>query len=642
VTLIWLRGATCSFCPPPQKYPESSHQAQETRTPTPRRSSWWRLGCLLVSVVEDGVPPSRTRRTIVIAEAGVNHNGDLGLAHRLVDEACNAGADVVKFQSFDPVELVAATAPTADYQRRSTGQQAQREMLDALVLPTSALRELADHCQELGVEFLSTAFDWSSLETLIDIGIRRIKVPSGEIDNEPYLARVATLGLPLVISTGMSDWPDVDRAVALTHGAAEVTLLHCVSLYPTPTELANLSVIPRMRERYGLAVGWSDHTTDIEAGVIAVALGSSVIEKHLTLDKRLPGPDHAASADPDEFGAYVAAIRKTEVMLGTAEKRRVGDEDQVALVARRSHHAARDMAAGEILSPSDTKLLRPATGVPASSKHRGPTPLGVGMRRRPDRGRSPCSRFSPRKHRRRNATVQPGVGRLVAIVPARAGSTRLPGKNTKLVGGVSLIERSVLHARAAGADLIVVSTDDAKVKALLTEHRGLVVVERPPQLATSSASTDDVVGHVIDSLQIERDAMILILQPTSPFRDRSLLSACLASASNNPDAATVTVVRAAKATGWARCMASDGTLAEIPLSCDPVAPSGAVYAFRCGLFQAVGTIGSMRKVGVLSDPIHSCDIDQEFELVIAVALAEAGLGDDIVDSGSMSRSASPP
>jgi N-acetylneuraminate synthase/N,N'-diacetyllegionaminate synthase len=308
---------------------------------------------------------------MVIAEAGVNHNGDLKLAHQLIDEASNAGADVVKFQSFEPAEVVASAAPTADYQRRSTGQQAQREMLEALVLPAAGMRELADHCREIGVEFLSTAFDVSSLDTLIDIGIRRIKVPSGELDNVPYLARVAALGLPLIISTGMSDWADVDRAVRLTRDAPEVTLMHCVSLYPTPTELANLSVIPSMRERYGLAVGWSDHTTDIEAGVIAVALGSSVIEKHLTLDKQLPGPDHAASANPDEFGAYVAAIRKTEVMLGTSNKRRVEGEDEVALAARRSHHAARDLAAGEVLSTSDTKLLRPATGVPASSSIEG-------------------------------------------------------------------------------------------------------------------------------------------------------------------------------------------------------------------------------------------------------------------------------
>ena len=304
----------------------------------------------------------------MIAELGVNHNGDLEMAHRLIDEGAGAGADIVKFQSFEPAELVADSAPTAAYQRRSTGQGGQREMLENLVLPREALQELADHCGDLGVEFLSTAFDWTNLEMLISIGIRRVKVPSGELNNEPYLSRLGSLGLPLIVSTGMADWADVDRAVALTRDAPHVTLLHCVSLYPTPSELANLSVIPRMRERYGLAVGWSDHTIDIEAGVIAVALGSSVIEKHLTLDKRLPGPDHAASADPDEFRAYVAAIRKTEAMLGSAEKQRVPGEDEVAFAARRSHHATRDLRAGEILNLSDTKLLRPASGAPASLK----------------------------------------------------------------------------------------------------------------------------------------------------------------------------------------------------------------------------------------------------------------------------------
>jgi N-acetylneuraminate synthase/N,N'-diacetyllegionaminate synthase len=302
----------------------------------------------------------------VIAEAGVNHNGDERLAHRLIDAAADGGADVVKFQSFDPAELVSSSAPKADYQRRTTGRGDQREMLEALVLADEAMGELADHCRDRGVEFLSTAFDWSSLERLISLGIRRIKVPSGEIDNSPYLMRVASIGLPLIISTGMSDWSEVDRAVALTETAPEVTLLHCVSLYPTPSALANMAVIPRMRDRYGLPAGWSDHTTDIEAGVVAVALGASVIEKHLTLDKSLPGPDHAASADPDEFAAYVASIRKAEVLLGVPDKRRVAGEDDVAYVARRSHHAATDLAADHVMSLSDSKLLRPASGMPAS------------------------------------------------------------------------------------------------------------------------------------------------------------------------------------------------------------------------------------------------------------------------------------
>jgi CMP-N-acetylneuraminic acid synthetase len=212
----------------------------------------------------------------------------------------------------------------------------------------------------------------------------------------------------------------------------------------------------------------------------------------------------------------------------------------------------------------------------------------------------------------------------------------LPEKNAKLVGGVPLVERSVLHARAAGAALIVVTTDDERVRSALSSQSGLVMVDRPRELASSTASTDEVIHHVIDTLPIEPEATILILQPTSPFRDRSLLSACTASALDNPDAVTMSVMRAAKVAAWARCMEIDGNLADMPLSCDPVSPSGAVYAFRCDSFKAHGALGSMRKVGVLSDPIHSCDIDEEYELVIAVALAEAGFGDDVVDSKTLS------
>ena len=213
---------------------------------------------------------------------------------------------------------------------------------------------------------------------------------------------------------------------------------------------------------------------------------------------------------------------------------------------------------------------------------------------------------------------------------------RLPAKNTKLVGGITLVERSVQHARAAGADLIVVTTDDEKVRTALSSQSGLLMIDRPHELASSTASTDDVVHHVIDTLSVEPETTILILQPTSPFRDRSLLTACTASALANPDAVTMSVMRAAKVASWARCLGSDGTLADMPLSCDPVSPSGAVYSFRCGAFKAHGTLGSMRKVGVLSDPIHCCDIDEEYELVMAAALAEAGLGDDVVDSNTLS------
>ncbi len=308
----------------------------------------------------------RSSSTLVIAEVGVNHNGDVDLAHRLIDAAATAGADVVKFQTFDPQLVVSATGRTARYQLQSTGQRTQQEMLAALSLPMDAWVDLAEHCRQLEVEFLSTAFDWQSLEMLLQIGLRRIKIPSGEIDNVRFIARASECGLPLVISTGMSDWGDVDLAVAASTSAPDITLLHCVSLYPTPPELTNLAVIPSMRDRYHLPIGWSDHTPGTQAAVIAVALGATVIEKHITLDRSMPGPDHLASSDPEQFATFVSAIRLTESMLGTPDKRPQPGEREVAVAARRSHHATRDLQAGQTLQTSDTQLLRPADGAPAA------------------------------------------------------------------------------------------------------------------------------------------------------------------------------------------------------------------------------------------------------------------------------------
>lgn len=296
----------------------------------------------------------------------MNHNGDVELAHQLIEASAAAGADVVKFQTFDPQLVVSTSGRTAEYQLQSTGQHTQQEMLAGLSLPSGAWVDLADHCRQLDIEFLSTAFDWGSLEMLLEIGLRRIKIPSGEIDNVKFIARASQLGLPLIISTGMSDWDDVDLAVASSTDAPEVTLLHCVSLYPTPPEVTNLSVIPAMRDRYHLPTGWSDHTTGVQAAVMAVALGATIVEKHITLDRSLPGPDHMASSDPEQFGDFVAAIRLAETMLGTPDKRPAPGEQEVAMAARRSHHATRDLSAGTVLQASDTQLLRPADGAPAA------------------------------------------------------------------------------------------------------------------------------------------------------------------------------------------------------------------------------------------------------------------------------------
>lgn len=297
---------------------------------------------------------------------GVNHNGDVRFAHRLIDVASESGADVVKFQTFDPAAVVSGSGKTADYQRRSTGALDQLSMLRSLTLPLGAWKELADHSTERGIRFLSTAFDWPSLEHLLSLGMTLIKVPSGEIDNLRFIRRAAELGLPLIISTGMANWAEVDLAVENAASAPDITLLHCVSSYPAPPESTNLAVIPVMNKRYGCPIGWSDHTRGDRSAVIAVALGATTVEKHITLDRSLSGPDHAASADPEEFGAYVAAIRQTELMLGTTEKRRTVHEEEIAMVAKRSHHAAHDLAAGMVLEESDTVLLRPALGAPAS------------------------------------------------------------------------------------------------------------------------------------------------------------------------------------------------------------------------------------------------------------------------------------
>ncbi len=259
-------------------HPSNLGRSDKTSRPHLRRAPHEKLG----STAERPWLPARSlsssmavrsSSTLVIAEVGVNHNGDVDLAHRLIEASAAAGANVVKFQTFDPQLVVSASGRTAEYQLQSTGQRSQQEMLAGLSLPRSAWVDLADHCRQLDVEFLSTAFDWQSLEMLLEIGLRRIKIPSGEIDNVRFIARASDLGLPLVISTGMSDWDDVDLAVASSTNAPEVTLLHCVSLYPTPPEATNLSVIPAMRDRYHLPTGWSDHTLGVQAAVMAVTSG---------------------------------------------------------------------------------------------------------------------------------------------------------------------------------------------------------------------------------------------------------------------------------------------------------------------------------------------------------------------------------
>ncbi len=305
-------------------------------------------------------------RAFLIAEGGVNHNGDPDLAHRLVDAAADGAADAVKFQTFDPAALAAAGAPMADYQRAAGERGAdQREMLARLALPLEAWAGLQQHAHERGLVFLSTPFDIGSAELLDRLGVPAFKVGSGELTNIGFIERLARFGRPMLISTGMADMLEVADAVDAVRRAGDppIALLHCVSSYPAAPEDANLRAIETLRAAFGVPSGWSDHTPGIELPIGAVALGASIVEKHLTLDRTMPGPDHAASLEPDAFAAMTAAIRAVEPALGTGDKRPVEAELRVARVARRSLHWTRDLALGEVVAEEDLVALRPATGL---------------------------------------------------------------------------------------------------------------------------------------------------------------------------------------------------------------------------------------------------------------------------------------
>lgn len=306
---------------------------------------------------------SLTGRLTVIAEAGVNHNGDEALAHELIDVAARSSADAVKFQTFDPALLVSGHAETTPYQRDRGGAEDQQSLLAALTLPTEAWVELRDHAQSLGLIFLSTPFDLGSARLLVDLGVAAIKTSSGELTNTPFLRAISDLGLPMLVSTGMGDEAEVAAAVSATSAAPSVTLLHCVSAYPAPIDEANLRVIPALALQHGVPVGWSDHTLGNTSAVAAVALGATVLEKHVTTDRNLVGPDHAASLEPDELTAYVAAVRNASSALGDGIKRRMPSEVENARLVRRSWHAAKDLPAGYILRSEDAVTLRPELGL---------------------------------------------------------------------------------------------------------------------------------------------------------------------------------------------------------------------------------------------------------------------------------------
>ncbi|HEB76343.1 MAG TPA: N-acetylneuraminate synthase [Nitrospirae bacterium] len=315
-------------------------------------------------------------RTVIVAEAGVNHNGSVETALRLVGAAAEAGADMVKFQAFRAVRVAAASAPVAAYQRADGGgASSQLRMLQRLELSYADYAEIASFCAEKGIEFLATPFDEESVDMLCSLGVRVLKIPSGEITNRPLVQYMASKSVPLILSTGMSCLGEIEKAIGWIRelwepaGAVhELTLLHCTSSYPAPFGEVNLLAMKTLEAAFGLPVGYSDHTPGTEVAVAAVALGARVIEKHLTLDRDAAGPDHRSSLEPREFRALVEAVRNVEAALGDGSKRAAASEADVKAAARRSLVTTRDIRAGEVLGDADVVPKRPGVGIPPEFK----------------------------------------------------------------------------------------------------------------------------------------------------------------------------------------------------------------------------------------------------------------------------------
>jgi N-acetylneuraminate synthase len=307
--------------------------------------------------------------TLIIAEAGVNHNGDLGLARELVAVAAEAGADLVKFQTFEAAKSIAASAPKAVYQQETTGvDESQFEMVRKLELSRADHEALIEECEARGIGFFSTGFDPESIDLLIELGIDRIKIPSGEITNLPFLRHLAAKRLPVIMSTGMATIGEVEDAIGVMEkGGVQrdaITVLHCNTEYPTPMQDVNLRAMRRMGEALGVAYGYSDHTLGIEVPIAAVALGASVIEKHITLDRNLPGPDHRASLEPADLAAMVKAIRNIEAAVGgDGIKRPSPSEIGNRAIARKSLVAQRAIRSGDVFSADNLTAKRPGTGI---------------------------------------------------------------------------------------------------------------------------------------------------------------------------------------------------------------------------------------------------------------------------------------
>ena len=309
-----------------------------------------------------------TNRTLIIAEAGVNHNGDPELAKKLIDAAAAADADLVKFQTFNADRQVTRTAQKADYQTQTTdGNESQHEMLHRLELTAEMHKELIAHCAVRDIGFFSTGFDIECVDLLVSLGQNHFKIPSGEITNLPYLRHIGQLGKSVILSTGMATMGEIEAAIDALEQAGtprtNITVLHCTTEYPTPMAEVNLRAMQSIHAAFGVAVGYSDHTSGIEVAIAAVALGASVIEKHFTLDRNLPGPDHKASLEPGELRAMVSAIRNVEIALGDGIKRTSASEGKNKPIARKSLVATQAIKAGEVFSAENITAKRPGTGI---------------------------------------------------------------------------------------------------------------------------------------------------------------------------------------------------------------------------------------------------------------------------------------
>ena len=309
------------------------------------------------------------KKVFIIAEAGVNHNGDINIAKRLIETAAKAGADAVKFQSFKAELVISKNAKKADYQAKNTGDadESQLEMVKKLELDEKAHDELIAYAKSKNIEFLSTPFDLPSVDLLVKKGLKIIKIPSGEITNLPYLEKIGALGLKIILSTGMANLGEIEKALEILEFSgtkkADITLLHANTEYPTPLADVNLKAMRTIKKAFKVKVGYSDHTKGIEVPIAAVALGASVIEKHFTLDRNMSGPDHKASLEPDELIAMVSAIRNIELALGSGIKTPSKSESKNINIARKSIVANRAIKKGEIFSKDNLAIKRPGSGI---------------------------------------------------------------------------------------------------------------------------------------------------------------------------------------------------------------------------------------------------------------------------------------